>query len=67
MDNVRCSGNEFSLWHCRAKRDHTPFPCAESLGAYVVCAVLISFIQHEELTTSSASYVLRTSHKRLNI
>ncbi|XP_056279477.1 scavenger receptor cysteine-rich type 1 protein M130 [Pseudoliparis swirei] len=37
MDNVRCSGNEPSLWHCRAKRDHAPFPCAESTGAYVVC------------------------------
>ncbi|XP_068454182.1 scavenger receptor cysteine-rich type 1 protein M160 [Clinocottus analis] len=38
MDYVQCSGNESSLWHCRAKRDHRPFPCAKSAIAYVVCS-----------------------------
>ncbi|XP_034393319.1 scavenger receptor cysteine-rich type 1 protein M130 [Cyclopterus lumpus] len=38
MDNVQCSGQESSLWHCRAKRDHSPFPCTKSTAAYVVCA-----------------------------
>nr|XP_046253178.1 scavenger receptor cysteine-rich type 1 protein M160 [Scatophagus argus] len=35
MDNVKCSGKESSLWHCRAKHDK-PFEC--SFSAYVVCA-----------------------------
>ncbi|XP_038586007.1 scavenger receptor cysteine-rich type 1 protein M160-like [Micropterus salmoides] len=39
MDYVKCSGEESSLWHCRAKRDKTPFTC-DSM-AYVVCAASI--------------------------
>ncbi|XP_054465198.1 scavenger receptor cysteine-rich type 1 protein M130 isoform X1 [Anoplopoma fimbria] len=37
MDNVKCSGNESSLWYCRAKRDHNhnPFTCDST--AHVVC------------------------------
>ncbi|KAM8754641.1 scavenger receptor cysteine-rich type 1 protein M130 [Acanthopagrus schlegelii] len=34
MDNVECSGNESSLWHCKAKRDN--IQC--SANAFVVCA-----------------------------
>ncbi|XP_070765856.1 scavenger receptor cysteine-rich type 1 protein M130 [Enoplosus armatus] len=36
MDHVQCSGKESSLWHCRAKRDKTPFQCDSN--AHVVCA-----------------------------
>ncbi|XP_044065919.1 scavenger receptor cysteine-rich type 1 protein M160-like [Siniperca chuatsi] len=36
MDYVKCSGNESSLWHCRAKRNENPFSCGSK--AYVVCA-----------------------------
>ncbi|XP_041802231.1 antigen WC1.1 [Chelmon rostratus] len=36
MDNVKCSGRESSLWHCRATRDKEPFSCSST--AYVVCA-----------------------------
>ncbi|XP_068588843.1 scavenger receptor cysteine-rich type 1 protein M160 [Cebidichthys violaceus] len=39
MDHVWCSGNEASLWHCRAKRDDNPFDCPST--AYVVCAASI--------------------------
>lgn len=35
MDNVLCSGEETSLWQCRAKRDHAPFQCPSNV--YVVC------------------------------
>ncbi|KAF1390871.1 hypothetical protein PFLUV_G00062580 [Perca fluviatilis] len=38
MDNVKCSGDEPSLWHCRAK--HSKNQC--SSVAYVVCADSIS-------------------------
>ncbi|TDH11092.1 hypothetical protein EPR50_G00080460 [Perca flavescens] len=38
MDNVKCSGDEPSLWHCRAKRSNNQ--C--SSVAYVVCADSIS-------------------------
>ncbi|XP_031732388.1 scavenger receptor cysteine-rich type 1 protein M160 [Anarrhichthys ocellatus] len=37
MDHVSCSGNEASLWHCRAKRDNNnPLSCTST--AYVVCS-----------------------------
>ncbi|XP_076597662.1 scavenger receptor cysteine-rich type 1 protein M160 [Chaetodon auriga] len=35
MDNVKCSGSESSLWHCRAARNNKPL-CSSI--AYVVCA-----------------------------
>ncbi|TDH11093.1 hypothetical protein EPR50_G00080470, partial [Perca flavescens] len=40
MDNVKCSGDEPSLWHCRAKHYTNSGQC--SSVAYVVCADSIS-------------------------
>uniref|UniRef100_UPI003AAB80D5 scavenger receptor cysteine-rich type 1 protein M130 n=1 Tax=Centroberyx gerrardi TaxID=166262 RepID=UPI003AAB80D5 len=36
LDHVKCSGNETSLWHCKAKHDNGGFLCPSI--AYVVCA-----------------------------
>ncbi|XP_034733491.1 antigen WC1.1 [Etheostoma cragini] len=36
MDNVKCSGSESSLWHCRARHYNSRVQC--SSVAYVVCA-----------------------------
>uniref|UniRef100_A0A8C4F1B9 SRCR domain-containing protein n=1 Tax=Dicentrarchus labrax TaxID=13489 RepID=A0A8C4F1B9_DICLA len=36
MDNVECTGNESSLWHCRGKHNKNAFQCPKK--AFVVCA-----------------------------
>lgn len=38
LDYVNCSGNELSLWHCRAKHGEQSEPLLCSSVAYVVCA-----------------------------
>jgi len=62
----------------RSKQKHCEYSARQVVVIHFICAlegaglisvetVIISFIHHKELATSSASYLLRTSHRRLNI